>query len=337
MKMKRIVLTISAVVFAFFPLIFSHTIAKAESTEVYLGGMASGFVLDTKGADVIGTCDVCGEQSKSPAVTAGIRAGDVILTMNGTDVSTATDIENQLSNYDGNGITITYLRNGEEKITTVYPSRDFQGDYKLGVFIRDNLTGIGTITYVKKDGRFGALGHPVLSQDGHALLPVVGGDLYRCNIIDVVRGERGKAGELRGIFLRDEIIANADKNCAKGIFGTISNNSLSQMTNDMIAIKTAGIDEVSLGKASVFTTVDGVIPCEYEIQIIKTDKHATGNKNFVIQITDKRLLEKTCGILQGMSGSPIVQNGKLIGAVTHVFLNDPTRGFGIAIENMLNE
>ncbi len=337
MRTKRIILTLSAVILALFALTISPCTAKAGSTEVYLGGMPAGFVLDTKGADVIGTCDVCGELSKSPAVTAGIRAGDVILKMDGIDVSTAADIEKQLSDYNGNGITVTYLRSGEEKLTTVYPARDYQGDYKLGVFIRDNLTGIGTVTYVKKDGRFGALGHPVLSQDGQALLPVVSGNLYRCSIIDIVKGERGKAGELRGLFLRDEVVAIADKNCTKGIFGRLSQKSLDVCMEDDKLIEIATIENVAPGNASIYTTVDGTTPQKYEIQIIKVDKNAAGNKNFVLQITDKRLLEKTAGILQGMSGSPIIQNGKLIGAVTHVFLNDPTRGFGIAIENMLNE
>ena len=337
MRTKRIFLTLSAVILAFLTLTFAPCTVNAESMEVYLGGMPAGFVLDTKGADVIGTCDVCGELSKSPAVTAGIRAGDVILKMDGNEVSTAADIEKQLSSYNGNGITVTYLRSGEEKLTTVYPARDYQGDYKLGVFIRDNLTGIGTVTYVKKDGRFGALGHPVLSQEGQALLPVVSGNLYRCSISDVVKGERGKAGELRGLFLRDEVVGFADKNCPKGIFGSLSEKSLGACKEEFTRIETATIEDVVPGGASIYTTVDGTSPQKYEIQIIKADKNAAGNKNFVLQITDKRLLEKTAGILQGMSGSPIIQNGKLIGAVTHVFLNDPTRGFGIAIENMLNE
>lgn len=156
------------------------------------------------------------------------------------------------------------------------------------------------------------------------------GNIFRCSIVGVVRGERGRAGELKGLFLNENRVAKADKNCESGIYGNFGKEY------DCSGLKTVPIgDEAKPGAASILTTVDGVAPKEYEIGIVKVDAGNRQNKNFVIKITDDELLAQTGGIVQGMSGSPIMQDGKLIGAVTHVFLNDPTRGYGIAISNML--
>ena len=158
------------------------------------------------------------------------------------------------------------------------------------------------------------------------------GNIYQCSIVNVVKGERGRAGELKGLFLNDKCIAAADTNCATGVYGNFNRDY------DTSSLRSISIGEnVQPGKASIYTTVDGVKPKEYSVSIVKVDSRNKQNKNYVIKITDKDLLEQTGGIVQGMSGSPIIQGGKLVGAVTHVFLNDPTRGYGISIMNMLGK
>lgn len=179
--------------------------------------------------------------------------------------------------------------------------------------------------------RFASLGHAVADSTGK-LMDVDKGSIFQCSIVNVVKGERGRAGELKGLFLNDKSIAAADTNCATGVYGNFNKSY------DTSSLKSMRIGEdAQPGKASIFTTIDGVSPKEYSVSIVKVDEGNKQNKNYVIKVTDKELLERTGGIVQGMSGSPIVQDGKLIGAVTHVFLNDPTRGYGISIANMLGK
>ena len=164
-------------------------------------------------------------------------------------------------------------------------------------------------------------------------IEIQGGTVYGCIIYDVKKGVKGTPGELRGAFESRTVIGNASINCACGIYGDVSPT---YDTSKLVRIEKGGIDDVKIGKACIYTTVHGNEVKKYDISIVKTDKHNKDNRNFVIKIEDKQLLEISGGIVQGMSGSPIVQNGKLIGAVTHVFINDPTRGYGIGIDNMLN-
>ena len=206
------------------------------------------------------------------------------------------------------------------------------GKYKLGVLIRDTLSGIGTVTYIRKgDLRFGALGHAVCDEN-KSTLDIADQNVYLCSVIGVNKGKRGRAGELRGLFLNDKTIASAETVCDTGLYGTFD---AAYDFSDCEVVGAAPLTEATIGTAYIYSTVDGVTPKKYEIAIAKVDVHNGENKNFVVKVTDPRLIEETGGIVQGMSGSPIVQNGKLIGAVTHVFINDPTRGYGIGIENML--
>ena len=199
--------------------------------------------------------------------------------------------------------------------------------YKLGILIRDGVSGIGTITFIKEN-RIAALGHPILN-DNNSLVEIIGGNVYTCNITGCVKGERGKAGELKGNFIRISPFACIEKNLLCGVYGCLNDNF------DYKTLKKVKIGEAVPGEASIYSTTTGNLPKEYSISIIKVDNNED-YKNFVIKVTDKELLNTTGGIVQGMSGSPIVQNGKLVGAVTHVFLNDPTRGFGIKIDKMIN-
>jgi stage IV sporulation protein B len=205
------------------------------------------------------------------------------------------------------------------------------GEKKLGILIRDTISGIGTVTYVDKTTQtFAALGHPVLDKNNQ-MIELNGGAIYGCVIYDVKQGLRGMPGELHGIFENDNMIGQATLNCRSGVYGNVSAET---DYNRLQKIYAGKLEDVKIGKAEIYTTIEGTERQAYQISIIKVENNRD-NRDFVIRIDDERLKEKTGGIVQGMSGSPIVQNGKLVGAITHVFVNDPTRGYGIAVEKML--
>ena len=325
MKLKfRIISIIFSLCFI---LSLSNTVAYANESEdcVYLGGMTAGFSLFTRGAEIVGVCDVLTENGLcSPSKEIGIKEGDLLLKLDDKQINNALDIKNYLSNKD---MIIEYQRNDQIFIKTIRPAKDINGNYKLGVFIKDNISGIGTITYIKNN-RFASLGHPVVDAETNQV-DIFGGELYNCSITGYLKGQRGKAGELRGVFIKNEPIGRIDKNIISGVYGQLNENF------DKSELKKVDIGKATVGDAYIFSTIENNETKKYSISIIKIDDNVD-NKNFVIKVTDKDLLESTGGIVQGMSGSPIVQNGKLVGAVTHVFINDPTRGFGINIYNMIN-
>ena len=321
-KIRIFILTLLCFTFS----LFQFNVVYADNT-IYLGGMTAGFEMDLRGAYIMGISGVITEKGRiSPAENAGLKVGDVILSLDGEAVSDVQSLENIIK--DGNTKIVKYLRNSKENITNIKPAKDALGNYKLGIYIRSALNGIGTITYVSGNS-YASLGHPVLSEDGE-LLPVRSGEIMSCNITGVIKGKRGKAGELRGSFVNNTVIGNIEKNTSTGIYGEINNSFKEKYNLTKIETGTA-----VMGDAYIYSTVSGGEIKKYDISIIKTDYSNKENKNFVIKIEDEELIDITGGIVQGMSGSPIVQNGKLVGAVTHVFLNDSTRGFGIAIENML--
>ena len=332
-KLKNKVLLILATVAV--ALVYLGTLpgVYAQVAEVYIGGMPAGFTLGLGGAQIVGICEVLTEDGAvCPARDAGISVGDIIYTLNGVRIESAADIDKVLETSKGKA-RASVKRGGERIETQIQPAEDIaSGKRKLGVLIRDSISGIGTVTYIEKESlRFASLGHAVADSTGK-LMDVDKGSIFQCSIVNVVKGERGRAGELKGLFLNDKSIAAADTNCATGVYGNFNKSY------DTSSLKSMRIGEdAQPGKASIFTTIDGVSPKEYSVSIVKGDEGNKQNKNYVIKVTDKELLERTGGIVQGMSGSPIVQNGKLIGAVTHVFLNDPTRGYGICIANMLGK
>ena len=302
------------------------------AAEYYIGGMAAGFSLPAGGAEIVELSSVSGEDGvRRPAEEAGLKAGDLICAADGIAVGSMDDLSAALARSGGKKMTLVLLRGGQRMELSVLPAKDKNtGKWKIGVLIRDMLSGIGTITYIEKGSlRFGALGHSV----SEGRLPDVSkAKVFSCSIIGVNKGMRGKAGELKGLFLGDKAIARAELFCGTGLFGTFEGGyDLSECETAELAC----ISEATIGKAVIYSTVDGSEPKPYEIAIAKVDANDRENKNFVIKVTDEALIAATGGIVQGMSGSPIVQNGKLIGAVTHVFLNDPTRGYGISIERMM--
>ncbi len=308
--------------------------ALAEEKNVYVGGMSAGFTLKAGGAQVIGMCEVITEKGVySPAIDAGIKAGDKIAKINNIQIETIEEMNELVHKSQGKSIKLEVHRKSEIMETSITPVKDKgNGRYKIGVLVRDNVSGIGTITYIEENGKFGSLGHSVSGEDSKPM-KISNGSVFECNIVGVSKGIRGKAGELRGMFLNDKTFGNAEKLCNCGIFGKITE----EFDTSTLEKASANSNDVKPGNAYIYSTVNGVCPKRYEIEIVKVDKRNKENKNYVIKIIDEDLISQTGGIVQGMSGSPILQEGKLVGAVTHVFLNDPTRGYGIDIQTMLLE
>ena len=324
-KIKFLLLLIIPVMFlsTFMPKVQTKN-TFAQSERVFLGGYPVGITINSRGAEVVGVCDVvCGEKIYSPSKDADIKTGDVILKINQTEVNNAIDIANAIK--DGQTKIIELVREDNILITNIKPQKDNSGEYKLGLFIKNGINGIGTVTYFTTE-KIACLGHPVLGQKNE-IVDCSDGEIFSCDITSVVKGVRGRPGELRGSFNQKKHIGEVKSNKINGIYGNLTDLTILPL----LEVETS---TPQMGNASIYTTTNGNTPEKYDISIIKYDKDIE-DKNLVIKITDKRLLEISNGIVQGMSGSPIVQNGKLVGAVTHVFINDPTRGFGISIENMM--
>jgi len=302
-----------------------------EKSYVYLGGFPLGFTINCSGVIVVAI---------SNDNSGNLKEGDIIIEIEGEKVSSASQILTIINTekYAGKTLNIKYIRDGETKSTTLKPIYDkVQKFYKLGVWIRDNAAGVGTITYIRKDNlRFGALGHPVCDIDTGSLLPANDGNIFKCNIVGVKRGVKGNAGELKGLFLRSgSVLGTLDKNNEYGVYGNFDKDFINSYGREVVQVADRG--EVKCGKAKIRCTVDGTVPKDYDIEIVKTYfQSSKSNKSMFIRVTDKELLSKTGGIVQGMSGSPIIQNGKLVGAVTHVFVSDPTKGYGIYADWMIN-
>lgn len=322
---------IAAIILSIFTVFFSaKTInARADGDKVYLGGFPLGFDLSGEGALVVGVTEVISNDGiYAPAMQSGIKNGDYILSLNGRNITTAEDIDKVMINYDGKGLVAEVLSNGEKQIKNILPIKDLAGNYKLGVLIRDYVSGLGTVTFIKDNGSFCSLGHPICDEEGK-MLGVGGGYAYGCVITGIVKGERGKAGELKGSIIRTEILGKVNANTLSGITGVFNQNDV---YDRLVKVE---IGEPKPGSAEIYTTLKGSKPEKYSVSIVKVDGYDKANKNIVLKVSDERLVKAAGGIVQGMSGSPIVQNGKIVGAVTHVFLNDCTRGYGISINKMI--
>ena len=313
----------------------STTSVFAHENIVFIGGMSAGFTLKSGNVQIVGTCEVMTENGVcSPALEAGLRTGDHIIKVGGIRVETIAELNEVVDKSQGKTVALEVERGSETLIVQIQSVKDrVAGRYKIGVLARDSVSGIGTVTYIDPSNRrFAALGHSVVGENKREL-KISDGIVYECNIVGVSKGIRGKAGELRGMFLSDKTLGKAEKLCHCGIFGEISND----YRTDGLTRATADSSNVIPGEAYIYSTVNGAERKRFTIDIVKVDRNNKENKNYVIKVTDEALISETGGIVQGMSGSPIVQNGKLIGAVTHVFLNDPTRGYGIDVQTMLKE
>lgn len=305
------------------------------------GGMAIGVRLNTKGVLVVAVTDVIGEDGErfSPAKDAGLKVGDSIIEINGTKVLNADHVVKILNDLKDEEAEILVKRNKGEFLTNAVPIKSIQDNcYRLGIWVRDKTSGIGTLTYIDPNNNvYGALGHGIVDLDTGSLLPVEDGKIMSASISQVEHGKKGSPGEIKGVFYEtNNILGNIDINSSFGIYGDIEEDYIKQNTNSPIPI--AFSEEVVEGKAHILTTVEKDKIEKFEIKIKKVEKQVNPEqKSMIIEITDEKLLNKTGGIVQGMSGSPIIQNEKIVGAVTHVFVNDPTKGYGLYIEWMLKQ
>ncbi len=297
---------------------------KAKPTTLTVGGDTFGVRLFSDGVLVVG---VAGKNS--PAARAGICKGDTILKINNHEMKTVSDVVTAIESSGGRSLTIC-CRRGEEDITfSLTPALDKNEKYHAGLWVRDNAAGIGTMTFIDpRTGAFGGLGHGICDGETGMLLPLTRGAVLETEISDVIRGTEGCPGELKG-FLCSKKIGTLLKNCEYGVFGLLSPIPQGEV------MEVATRQDVHAGEAVLRCTLGEGSAQDYKIELSQVDHDNTGTKCFAVRVTDPALLARTGGIVQGMSGSPIIQDGKLVGAVTHVLIGDPTRGYGIFLENML--
>ncbi len=327
--------------FLLLTLFFSFFNFPAYAEEVFLipMGQTIGVTLDMKGVTIVDTTDVEDYENNrhTPAKDAGLRSGDRIESIDGMEIASAKQLEEVVNNRGENVINIVFRRNGKTDSCKVKPElSNKDGHYRIGVWIKDAASGIGTITYCNPEtGAFGALGHGI-SDATEEVLSITGGDLWKANVVSVQKGGKGNPGELIAVFSEGKgKIGDVQSNSTVGLKGTIEKEEVRMISTSPIPV--AKREEVTEGTAEIWANVEEEKVEKFSVEIQKINKDTESTKGMIIKITDERLLSKTGGIVQGMSGSPILQNGRIVGAVTHVFVNDPTRGYGIFIENMLAE
>ena len=297
-------------------------------------GKTVGVTMDTQGLLVLGTGSVDGENDRIYTPCKGIlQAGDLLIEADGQILENKEMFMKTVEKSGGQAVSLRLQRGGREKevaVTPVFSTAD--GTYKIGAWIRDSIQGIGTVTYYDpNDQTFGALGHGVYDVDTGKLMQIREGALVSVELKEIVKGQKGKAGELTGKIELQEKFARIDENTEAGIFGSIGTTVF-----DGEVLPVAAAAEIKKGKAHILSDLEGNGVKAYEIEIESLRKGGgKAHKDMTIRITDARLLKLTGGIVQGTSGSPILQDGKLVGAVTHVMVNDPTRGYGIFMEHML--
>ena len=298
-------------------------------------GRAVGIKLFSDGVLVVGLEEVgTGSDKCSPAKECGLRVGDIITHLDGEEVNTIEEVRSVMAESDGDALQIQALRDGKTLQFTAEGAEDNSGGYKLGAWLRDSMAGIGTVTfYEPASGLFGALGHGINDVDTAMLMPLESGSIMYATVSDVKQGAKGAPGELHGAFKVNEDMGELYANTASGIFGTLDGNGI--VTGED-PIEVAFRDEVQIGPATILSNVSEDKVEEYTVEITHVYPASLGEtRNLMVKVTDPRLLETTGGIVQGMSGSPILQNGRLVGAVTHVLVEDPATGYGILAENML--
>ena len=295
-------------------------------------GRAVGIELEAGGVMVAGLSEVETDAGKrAPAAEAGVKVGDVITAVGQRQTRSASELLSALSGLDGGAVDVTLRRGAQTLLLSVTPVMGSEGRWQLGLWLRDGVSGIGTVTYYDPEsGSFGALGHGINDAESGKLLPFEGGTLTGARVVDVVKGAPGAPGELCGKPDPERVLGELGKNTGCGVFGTARFADLGE------PVPVADEDEVALGPATILATVDGETVGEYQVEISRVYRQPEDHRFLMLTVTDPRLLEQTGGIVQGMSGSPILQNGKLVGAVTHVLLSDATRGYGISIREMLD-
>lgn len=311
--------------------------AASQTRTVIPMGRAVGIKLFSDGVLVVGFSEIPTEEGKAaPAKECGLKEGDIITHINSEEVDTIEQVQSLLQDLEGGQMSIRCLRGEKQIQMTVQPVKcSSDGAYKLGAWIRDSMAGIGTMTYYDpQSGTFGALGHGINDVDTALLMPLQSGGVMEASVTDVKKGTKGTPGALQGAFKTAQDVGELWANTSGGVFGTLADTDLAKGLTPM---EVAAPSEIQVGEATILSNIAGETVEEYTVEITKVYLADDGDtRDLMLTVTDPRLLETTGGIVQGMSGSPILQNGKIVGAVTHVLVNDPTTGYGIFLENMLN-
>lgn len=301
-------------------------IIYAYSDYVVASGENIGIKLNSNGVLVVGLYEI---DNKFPAKESGIKIGDLIISIDDKKISNIEQLVNEIQNSDGD-IKIGYIRNNKESFTNLklYKENNF---YKTGMYVKDSITGIGTLTYIDPNTKiFGALGHEIAEKNTGMILNIKDGVIFESKVTNIDPSSNGIPGSKNATFNFNNIKGNIYENTNKGVFGIYSNN-----INNNQLYKVATIDEINLGNAKILTVIKNNEVEAFDINILKVSDNTT--KSILFEVTDEKLLDKSNGIVQGMSGSPIIQNNKIIGAVTHVVVDNPKKGYGILITNMLEE
>ena len=273
-----------------------------------------------------------------PYEKTDIEEGDTIVKANNVQINSTDDLIETVNNSNGKEIKLEYISDEETKECSILPVKQENNEYKLGLWVRDSAAGVGTVTFYDPETKtFGALGHGISDIDTGELIDIASGEFVTTRILNIEKGENGTPGKIQGSIEKQENIGTINKNTKFGIYGTVNNlNSLNLDNSKEVEVATR--DEIKKGKATILCSLDNNKPKEYEIEIEEIYKDNNyDNKSMEIKVTDKELLEKTGGIIQGMSGSPIIQNGKFIGAVTHVLVNNPEEGYGVFADIMIKQ
>lgn len=301
----------------------------AYSKEIIASGETVGIKLNTNGILIVGSYEINGHNS---LVEAGLKTGDIINQINNKEVNTIEEMVNIISNCNCDKLKIEYERENKTKKTTLNLYED-KGVLKTGLYVKDSVSGVGTLTFIDPQTKyFGVLGHEIADTATGEIIDIESGTIFDSKITGITRSSEGNPGEKNALLYSDKIEGEVYENTNKGIFGKYS----SEIDTSKL-YKVASIDEIKIGNATMLTVLDGVDVEEFSIKITSINKTKDKLKNIQFEITDGSLLDKTNGIVQGMSGSPIIQGDYIIGAVTHVVVNNPHKGYGILIENMLEE
>ena len=311
-------------------------VSVIDTTQLKPVGKPIGIYVKTKGILVIDSGEFEGEGGMMQQPSSLLQEGDYICAYNGEEISLKRDLIARINECNGEAVVLTVDRGGEVFDLKVTPAKNKEGFYKLGIWVRDNAQGVGTMTYLTQSGEFGALGHGINDLDTSTLMELDYGSLYHADIVSIKKGLAGEPGEMTGYisYKKNEYLGNVEQNTAEGIYGSVLDSFAGDVDTEFLDI--ALKQDVHLGPVQIYCTL-GEEAAYYDAEITDIyQQNDNPGRGFKLHITDAELINETGGIVQGMSGSPIIQDGKIIGAVTHVLVNDPTRGYGIFIETMLD-
>lgn len=315
-------------------------VSVLPKTKVIPVGNIAGVKLYTSGVLVVGMSEIEGKDNKiyKPYENTGIKEGDTITKINNKYISSTDDLIDNVNKSNGDTIEVTYIQNEQKKECSITPVKINENEYKIGLWVRDSAAGVGTVTFYEPSTKtFGALGHGIADIDTGELLNIASGEFVTTRILNITKGEKGNPGKIQGTIENQQTIGEISKNTGFGIYGKVDNISSLEIDASK-EMEVALRDEIKLGKAKILCSLDNKNVQEYEIEIKKIYKENNyNNKSMEIEITDESLINKTGGIIQGMSGSPIIQNGKFIGAVTHVLVNNPKEGYAVFGDLMLKQ